>query len=395
MKRPSIIAALLLLVASPALAVQHIWVTTDTQKKLLEFNITDTGNVAPQSTITCNSLGTGHGIAIDSSGNMWVADNANNAIYEFTAAHVAGCGASCTLTPDNGSGLVGGATTLNAPQGMWADSSGIWVANGGAATVLRWTAAHAATGGNLAPDQTISTGTLPIGLATDGSGNVYVANYTSNSLQKFNGSGTLLWTISGGSTGISGPVDVKLDSSGNTWVLNNTTANIKKWLVGDCTTGTCNVAADQTIATAGSPRGLTLDASNNLYEADQNNTGHVKGFNSAGTGISDVTGLSTGLVVPQVLTLDVLATATPTATATATATPEPTITPFPTFTATSTPSTPTATATVAPTNTPVPTSTPTATATPSKCPKHYYHLGRLGQPGQWGMKLNARPRGCL
>src|SRR6185437_1947882 len=191
---------------------------------------------------------------------------------------------------------------------------------------------------------------------------------------------------------------VKLDSSGNTWVTQQGTSRIFKWNVGDCTSRTCNIAPDQTITpSSGNPRGFIIDSSNNMHVAF-GGTNVLREYNSAGTVVNSISGGSTGLNVSQYEALDQLPTPTATATATQTAVPTntPTFTPTAAATATAT-FTPVPTFTATATFTPVPTATATATATatPSACAKHYYSLGTMGKPGNWGMRLNVRPRGCL
>ena len=63
---------------------------------------------------------------------------------------------------------------------------------------------------------TFATGTNPTFVAINQSGNVWVTNYGSATLEKFNSAGTLLGTFTTGTA----PFGVAIDQSGNTWVAN-------------------------------------------------------------------------------------------------------------------------------------------------------------------------------
>ncbi len=64
----------------------------------------------------------------------------------------------------------------------------------------------------------------PKGIAFDASGNVYVADYGNNRIQKFTSTGTHLQTISG--NGLTSPNYIAIDKDGNIYVTDAT--SIKK-----------------------------------------------------------------------------------------------------------------------------------------------------------------------
>jgi sugar lactone lactonase YvrE len=123
------------------------------------------------------------GIAIDSSGNLYVADTGNNTIRKITSAGavttLAGLAGTSGATDGTGS-----AARFNNPRGVAVDSSGnVYVADGGNTLIRKITSAGvvttlAGTPGTYA----VAPGTgaaayfdVPVGIAVDGSGNLYVS----------------------------------------------------------------------------------------------------------------------------------------------------------------------------------------------------------------------------
>ena len=203
-------------------------------------------------------------LAFDGSGNLWVADAANNRVLEFNAPLATGEAASLVLgEPDfaSTSGCLGtsivNSSCLTTPLGMAFDHSGnLWVSDTGQDRVLEFTAPFSnyekaalvmgqpdfVTGSN--PDATPSASDFkaPKGLAFDSSGSLWVADTGFNRVLKFtapfaNGeSATLAIGQSNFTSGvfpdvsgcppncppaqasINGPIGLAFDSSGNLWV---------------------------------------------------------------------------------------------------------------------------------------------------------------------------------
>jgi hypothetical protein len=143
----------------------------------------------PTPAFTINSLAGGTGFlfpqfgAFDSSGNMWVSDSAQDVIFEFTAMQLSATGGS-GITP----AAILSSESFDGVLGMAFDSAGnLWVANNGDESLVKIAAADlTAASGNGA--QTIpisatfnSTGSplsldAPWGLAFDGAGDLWVTN---------------------------------------------------------------------------------------------------------------------------------------------------------------------------------------------------------------------------
>ena len=145
-------------------------------------------------------------IAIDSSGNVWVANDGS------------------TVTELSSSGaLIGTYTAGTWPWAIAIDSSGnVWVANFGNGTagtasgdsnVMELNSSGALIG-------TYVAGSAPDAIAIDSSGNVWVANRYSNNVMELNSSsGKIIGTYPVGSS----PHAIAIDSSGNVWVANRGT----------------------------------------------------------------------------------------------------------------------------------------------------------------------------
>ncbi len=141
------------------------------------------------------------GIAIDSSGNVWVANEGTN---------MAG-----SITKLSSSGTVIGTFPVGTdPQGIAIDPSGnVWVVNGGNNNVTELNSSGGQVTGSPFP-----VGSVPHGIAIDSSGNVWVTNNGSNTVTELNSSGG---QVTGSPFPVgTGPDGIAIDSSGNVWVTN-------------------------------------------------------------------------------------------------------------------------------------------------------------------------------
>jgi hypothetical protein len=119
---------------------------------------------------------------VDGSGQVWVANSGNN-----TLSVLAQTGTPIAGSPFSGNGL-------NDPVAVAASTGGnVSVANMGATTVSVFTSSGAAANGSP-----WTAGSGPGALAYDAVGNLWVANFTGNSLIELSASGSVLQTIMGG-----------------------------------------------------------------------------------------------------------------------------------------------------------------------------------------------------
>ncbi|MEI6715964.1 MAG: SUMF1/EgtB/PvdO family nonheme iron enzyme, partial [Verrucomicrobiota bacterium] len=140
------------------------------------------------------------GVAVDSSGNIFVADNGNHTIRKITSAGVvstlAGSAGLSGSRDDTGS-----AARFNRPFGVAVDVSGnVFVTDTGNNTIRKITGAGVVTtlagSASLGWGSTDGTGSAatfngPYGVAVDVSGNVYVADSGNNTIRKITGAGVV------------------------------------------------------------------------------------------------------------------------------------------------------------------------------------------------------------
>jgi streptogramin lyase len=133
---------------------------------------------------TAGGMATPSGLAVDASGNVWIANRTGNSVSELTHAGV----------PVGGSPFTG---SLNAPSAIAMDTNGVpWVANSGNNSLVYLKSSGGvpvvATGGGL---------NAPMALALDAQGNVWAADGGTNLLSQFSSTGAALSSTGFGPAG--------------------------------------------------------------------------------------------------------------------------------------------------------------------------------------------------
>lgn len=135
---------------------------------------------APVVSIESADFDSPHGIEIDASGNLWVANRGANNVLEIAAADltVSGTPAAATaITGDTPSPVV---TQLTAPTDLVFQPDGdLWVSYLASNVLARYTPAQLAASGNYEPDPqtTVPVSAIPYGIAVDAQGGVWSAQY--------------------------------------------------------------------------------------------------------------------------------------------------------------------------------------------------------------------------
>jgi len=243
-------------------------------------------------------------VAVDSSGNTYIADTANNRIREVflngTIITFAGNGTGGY----SGDGGPATSAELNYPTGVAVDSSGnVFIAdtnnnrirevftNG---TIVTYAGSgYYGTGGFSGDGGPATSAQLnyPSGVAFDSSGNLYIADSSNNRIRKVSPSGTIITFAGNGTGGYSGdggpatsaelkfPFGVAVDLSGNVFIadsLNNVIREVFTngtivTFAGNGANGYSGDGGPATSAQLRVPYGVAVDSFNNVFIVDTNN----------------------------------------------------------------------------------------------------------------------------
>jgi serine/threonine protein kinase/sugar lactone lactonase YvrE len=285
------------------------------------------------------------GVAVDKTGNVYVADNANNRIRK-----IAPDGSVTTLAGSGDKGLVDGrgtAAQFNAPTGLAIDSAGtLYVADtfnhrirkiapDGTVTTLAGSGEQGLGGGGFADGPPgAAKFREPTGIAVDAAGNLYVADKGNNRIRKITPAGDVSTLAGSGAPDAAGggfadgpsasarfnaPGAVAVDAAGNVYVADTFNQRIRTISpAGYVTTlaGSSAQGAADGMGTAASfrnPGGIAVDAAGNVYVADTSNqrirviapSGAVTTFAGSGKeGFADGPAPAAQFDFPQGLVLD-------------------------------------------------------------------------------------------
>ena len=232
------------------------------------------------------------GVAVDGSGTVYVADLYNHRIRKITAA-----GVVSTLAGNSAQGSTdgaGSAASFNSPTGIAVDVSGnIYVADMYNHRIRKITAAGVVStlAGNGTPGRTDGAGTaasfnIPAGIAVDVSGNIYVADTYNHLIRKITTAGVVSTLAGNGTSGSTDgvgtaarfdlPTGIALDGGGNLFVTEHfgnrirsiTPAGVVSTLAGSII-GFAN--ATGLSAKFNKPYSAVIDGNGNIYVADQTN----------------------------------------------------------------------------------------------------------------------------
>ena len=292
------------------------------------------GNAGPGSadgTTTAGRFTFPMGVAVDSTGTLYVADTLNNNIRKVTAAGVVTTLAGLANPYSESKDGTGTVARFSFPSGLTVDITGtVYVADTGKNLIRKVTSAGVVTtlpqlGGGYAA-----------GVAIDSAGTIYVADFSGHRIQKWTLSGG--WTTLAGLTGSQGSADgtgsvaqfsypssVAVDSATNIYVADSINSTIRKVTPAGVVTTLAGLAGSSGSADGSGtnarfwfPQGVAVDSAGNIYVADSENA-TIRKVTQAGfvttlagmaglqnSGSLDGTGTNARFRLPEALSVDSL-----------------------------------------------------------------------------------------
>jgi sugar lactone lactonase YvrE len=267
-------------------------------------------------------FGTVYSTAVDSGGNLYVADNQANRVFEVNTSGVISTVAGTGVAGYNGDHIPAASAQLSGPMSVAVDSSGnVYIADefnfrirkvsGGTITTVAGNGMEGSSGdGGLATSAEL----LPTALAVNASGYVYFVDQYSNRVRMAIPGGDVLPVAGTGGYGFTGdnglatsaeinnPNGLAFDSSGNLYIADTanlrvrmvSTAGIITTVAGNGVFGYSGDGGPATAASIGSPIGVAVVPANGIMYIASGN--YVRAVSSgiistvAGDGLTGYTG---------------------------------------------------------------------------------------------------------
>jgi len=240
-------------------------------------------------------------VAVDTAGNLYIADPGNRRIRKVTPAGVISTVAGNGTSGSDGDGGPATSASFSNLTDLAVDASGnLYIADSGnrrirkvtLAGIISTVAGNGTFGsrGDGGP-ATAASFSNPIGLAVDASGNLYIADSTQSRIRKVTPAGIISTEAGNGTFGSGGdggpatsasltnPTGLAVDASGNLYIADSAQSRIRKvtpdgiimTVAGNGTYGFSGDGGAPAAAQLGYPRGIAVDAAGNLFVADPDN----------------------------------------------------------------------------------------------------------------------------
>jgi sugar lactone lactonase YvrE len=242
------------------------------------------------------------GVAVDTAGNLYIADKGNNVIRKVNAS-----GTITTIAGNNSEGYSGDGglatnASLYAPSGVAVDGLGnLYITDAGnnrirevvSPTGIITTIAGTGTAGYSGDNGAATSATLnqPSAVVEGSTGNLYVLDTGNNVVRLVNAAGTITTIAGNGTAGYTGddgpatsatlhtPYGLNIDKSGNLYIADSgnnvvrmvSAAGIITTVAGSGTSGYSGDDGPALSATLNNPQGVALDTQGDVYVSDQAN----------------------------------------------------------------------------------------------------------------------------
>jgi sugar lactone lactonase YvrE len=219
-----------------------------------------------------------HGIVVDSSADIYVADTNNHAIRKITPAGVVTTFAGTAGRSGSADG-VGNAARFSLPYGLTADRAGnLYVADTWNSMIRKIAPSGAVTtiAGHPAPQWSTEGGAgpkrfhYPTGIAADHKGNVYVGDGSEGTVRKITPDGAVTFFVR-----VRSALGMTTDADGNLFVANEEHQTVEKitpdgeiTTVAGRTEAIGNADGVRDAARFHDPHGVAIDRNGNIYVAD-------------------------------------------------------------------------------------------------------------------------------
>ncbi len=253
------------------------------------------------------------GVILDKKGNLYFADAGNSVIRKIDTSGIITTIAGTGSTGYNGDSILATDAKIYGPWSIAIDDTGnIFVADVGNNRIRKidtfgfiFTVAGTGTPGYNEDGIAATAAELnnPSGIAIDTSGNIYIADFVNNRIRMVNASG-IITTIAGtGTAGFSGdnnpatsatlyhPYWIAIDKSINLFFTDEGNSRVRKFnpntdgiittIAGNATVGYTGDDVPATSTSLNAPSGVTLDKIGNLYIGDATNN-RIRRVDTAG-----------------------------------------------------------------------------------------------------------------
>jgi len=250
------------------------------------------------------------GVAIDASGNIYISDTWNNVIRKVSTTGVITTFAGTGANGSSGDGGPATAAELYRPSGICFDNSGnMYIADAlnGKIRKINTSGTISTVAGNGTLGYTGDGGPATAAELYPGdvkiySGNLFISDFSNNVIREVNSSGTISTIAGNGTAGFSGdggpataaklssPQGIAIDASGNIFFADNGNCRVRKintsgtisTVAGNGTYGFSGNGGPATAAEFENIKGVALDGTGNLYITDYNKS-DIRKVNTAGT----------------------------------------------------------------------------------------------------------------